>query len=578
MTSVTSAAAPQTPPAGLLDDALRALEPTFRLDNLVALSSDRALYHAWDRVLKRHVSIRVHLAAEAPGRAWFMRETETLAQLDHPAIRHVYAAGEIATFAYRTANWIEGESLADALRRGPRPIPQCMSLIRDLLAALEHSHARGIIMRRIVPSTLMINTGGQGVITDLRYSNWCLPYLPPLQTDDASGAYMAPEVRAGEAGDPASDVYSVTANIYAALTGNAPDPDPARLVPPRQQRQAIPAAVERVIVRALSRVPKDRYYTATEMLEDFVSDAGTFQVLAAAPAVTESGFERRLRRALGDDYELLEEIGTGGFGRVYRARDLALERDVAIKVLHPALTADPGVVERFRREAQLAARLRHPNIVSIYDIMGRAGLSWYTMEYVPGSNLAQVIQRHGTFSLDQTERLLNEALSALEHAHSVGLIHRDLKPENMLIEPDGRLRITDFGLALALRGGARFGGATSRSGTPQFAAPEQLLGERVDQRADLYSLSAVAYFALLGRPPFSGKTPEQILAKQTTDDVPPLAAERRDVSRELEDVLRRALRSEPAERFHSANAFHAAVRGVFGGFLRRLAALFRPES
>ena len=578
MTSVTSAAAPQTPPAGLLDDALRALEPTFRLDNLVALSSDRALYHAWDRVLKRHVSIRVHLAAEAPGRAWFMRETETLAQLDHPAIRHVYAAGEIATFAYRTANWIEGESLADALRRGPRPIPQCMSLIRDLLAALEHAHARGIIMRRIVPSTLMINTGGQGVITDLRYSNWCLPYLPPLQTDDASAAYMAPEVRAGEAGDPASDVYSVTANIYAALTGNAPDPDPARLVPPRQQRQAIPAAVERVIVRALSRVPKDRYYTATEMLEDFVSDAGTFQVLAAAPAVTESGFERRLRRALGDDYELLEEIGTGGFGRVYRARDLALERDVAIKVLHPALTADPGVVERFRREAQLAARLRHPNIVSIYDIMGRAGLSWYTMEYVPGSNLAQVIQRHGTFSLDQSERLLNEALSALEHAHSVGLIHRDLKPENMLIEPDGRLRITDFGLALALRGGARFGGATSRSGTPQFAAPEQLLGERVDQRADLYSLSAVAYFALLGRPPFSGKTPEQILAKQTTDDVPPLAAERRDVSREFEDVLRRALRSEPAERYHSAGAFHAAVKGVFGGFLRRLAALFRPES
>ena len=577
VTGVTSAAA-QTPPAGLLDDALRALEPAFRLDNLVALSSDRALYHAWDRVLKRHVTIRVHLAPEAPGRAWFMRETETLAQLDHPAIRHVYAAGEIASFAYRTANWIEGESLTDALRRGPRPIPQCMSLIRDLLAALEHAHARGIIMRRIVPSTLMINTSGQGVITDLRYSNWCLPYLPPLATDDPGAAYMAPEVRNGEGGDPSADVYTVTANIYVALTGTAPHVDPAQIVPPRQLRQAVPAAVERVIVRALSRVPKDRYYTATEMLEDFVSDAGTFQVLAAAPAITESGFERRLRRALGDDYELLEEIGAGGFGRVYRARDLALERDVAIKVLHPALTADPGVVERFRREAQLAARLRHPNIVSIYDIMARAGLTWYAMEFVPGSSLAQVIQRHGTFSLDQTERLLNEALSALEHAHGLGLVHRDIKPENMLIEPDGRLRITDFGLALALRGGARFGGATSRSGTPQFAAPEQLLGERVDQRADLYSLAAVAYFALLGRPPFSGKTPEQILAKQTTDDVPTLAPERRDVPRELEDALKRAMRSDPHERFHSAGAFQAAVRGAFGGFLRRLAALFRPES
>src|SRR5207302_1281021 len=316
--------------------------------------------------------------------------------------------------------------------------------------------------------------------------------------------------------------------------------------------------------------------TATEMLEDFVSDAGTFQVLAAAPTVTESGFERRLRRALGDDYELLEEVGAGGFGRVYRARDLALERDVAIKVLHPALTADPGVMERFRREAQLAARLRHPNIVAILDIMGRAGLTWYTMEYVPGSNLAQVIQRHGTFSLDQTERLLNEALSALEHAHSVGLIHRDLKPENMLIDPDGRLRITDFGLALALRGGARFGGATSRSGTPQFAAPEQLLGERVDPRTDLYSLGAVAYFALLGRPPFDGATPEAILARQTTDDLPPLHASRGDVPREFEEVLRRAMTGDPAARYPTAQQFRRAVRKS-QGFLRRLVVFLRGD-
>src|SRR5438552_4819906 len=565
------------PPAELLEGVVRVLEPAFRLDRLVHATAERVVYHAWDRLLKRHVALHTHLAPDAPGRAWFLRETETLAALDHPTIRHVYAAAIAGSFAYRTTNWVEGESLADALRRGPRPIPTAHTLVRDLLSAAEHAHARGVILRRIVPLTLMLELSGRAVITDLRYANWCLPNVPPEERG-AGGAFVAPEVRAGGPGEPASDVYAVAALVYYVLTGHEPDADPARVVPPRQIRPAVPAALERVLLRALQAAPAARYFTATEMLEDFVSDTGVFQGLAATPQLAEAGFERRLQRALGDDSELLEEIGTGGFGRVYRARDLALERDVAIKVLHPSLTADPGVVERFRREAQLAARLRHPNIVSIYDIMGRAGLSWYTMEYVPGSHLAQVIQRHGTFSLDQTERLLNEALSALEHAHGLGLIHRDLKPENMLIEPDGRLRITDFGLALALRGGTRFGGATSRSGTPQFAAPEQLLGERVDQRADLYSLSAVAYFALLGRPPFSGKTPEQILAKQTTDDVPPLAAERRDVPREVEDVLRRALRSEPAARFHSASAFHAAVRGAFGGFLRRLAALFRPES
>src|SRR5213593_5267503 len=499
-----------TPPADLLDSLMRALEPTFRLDDLVAVSPERALYRAWDRLLKRSVALRVHLVPGAPGRAWFLRESETLAALDHAAIRHVYAAWTAGDFAYRTANWIEGESLADAMRRGQRPIPTAHAMVRDLLGGLEHAHARGVIMRRIVPTTLMLDVSGRPVITDLRYANWCLPHVPPADSA-GGGPFVAPEIRDGAVGEPASDVYAVGALVYHALTGQEPDPEPEKILPPSRARPAVPAALERVILRALARRPEDRYYTATEMFEDFVSDAGTFHEPAVAPQVAESGFERRLRRALGDDYELLEEIGAGGFGRVYRVRDLGLERDVAMKVLHPALTADLGVLERFRREAQLAARLRHPNIVGIYDIMGRAGLQWYTMELVPGPNLAQLVQRQGPLSVERTNRLLEEALSALEQAHAQGLVHRDLKPENMLIEPDGRLRITDFGLALALRGD-RFGGATSRSGTPQFAAPEQLLGERVDQRADLYSLGAVAYFALLGWAPFQGATPEAVLA------------------------------------------------------------------
>src|SRR5207302_496329 len=163
---------------------------------------------------------------------------------------------------------------------------------RDLLGAAEHAHARGVILRRIVPLTLMLEHTGRAVITDLRYCNWCLPNVPPEERG-AGGAFVAPEVRTGSPGEPRSDVYGVA--------------------------------------------------------------------------------------ALVDDYELLGEIGTGGFGRVYRARDLGLERDVAMKVLHPSLTTDPSVMERFRREAQLAGGLRHPSIVSIYDISSRAGLQWYTM-------------------------------------------------------------------------------------------------------------------------------------------------------------------------------------------------------
>ena len=561
-----------TPSPDLLTAAVRALEPGFRLDQLVVLSRERALYRAWDRTLKRPVALRVHLVPNSAGRAWFLRETETLAALDHPTIRHVYAAGEVRNIAYRTANWIDGESLTEAVRRGPRPIPLAMSLMRDLLSALEHAHARGIIMRRIIPDALMIDISGRGVVTDLRYANWCVSYVPP---DAAEGApFMAPEIRAGAGGEPAADVYTAAAILYYALTGQEPALDPAAIVPPSRLRPTVPAAAERVLLRALRPAADARYLTATEMLEDFVTDAGVFHQPAAEPAMAESGFERRLRRALGDDFELLEEIGSGGFGRVYRVRDLGLEREVAIKVLHPALTADPDVVERFRREAQHAARLRHPNMVGIYEIGGRAGLQWYTMELVPGDNLAEIVHRQGPLPAERVVRLLEEGLSALEQAHRYGLVHRDLKPENMLIEPDGRLRITDFGLAMAFKGdrSGRHGGATSRSGTPQFASPEQLLGDRVDERSDLYSLGASAWFALLGRPPFDGTTAQAILAQQASDDAPLLAGRRAEVSRELEEVLRQAVAHDPARRFQTATAFREALRRAGGGWLGRLRA------
>ena len=138
-----------TPSADLLAGITSALEPDFRLDHLVAISPERAMYRAWDRRLKRSVAVRVHLIPDSPGRAWFLRENETLAALNHPAVRHVYHAGEVGPFAYRTTNWVDGESLAEAMRRGPRPIPRVMSRVRDPLGTIEHAHTRGISIRSV---------------------------------------------------------------------------------------------------------------------------------------------------------------------------------------------------------------------------------------------------------------------------------------------------------------------------------------------------------------------------------------------------------------------------------------------
>ena len=535
----------------------------------MAASAEQVLFEAYDLILKRRISLRVNFYEDPAVRAWFMREAEALSRLDHPAIRHVYDAGIIGELAFRIGIWIEGVGLQQALHRGPRPIPMVHTLARDILSALEHAHGYGIIVRRIVPPSVLLSTAGRGTVTDLRFCSYTLPAIPP-GTVPTSLSYMAPEVRDGATGDATSDVYTAGALLYVAITGQEPPLDPRQLRRPTELRPACPRAIERIILRALQPAQDDRYLTAAEMLEDFASDAGTFET--AAVAVVPQGsqadaednvrWEKRLRRALGDDYELLSLLGTGGFGRVYRVRDLHLEREVALKVLQPLLTRDAEVVERFRREAQLAAGLSHPNIVNIFDIGGRSGLLWYTMELINGPSLAQLVEREGPLPLDKVLRLLREALSALAHAHGSGLVHRDIKPENMLIDQTGSLQITDFGLALALRG--KYGGATSQSGTPQFASPEQLLGERVDQRSDLYSLAAVAYFALLGTPPFPGLTTEQVLAKQTTNQFPTSRGRRDDVSEALESVLDRALRAEVSERYPSAAEFLQAVNQAAG--------------
>ncbi len=566
--SARAAALTSIEPLRYFDRAQEALGTRYRLERLVAATAEHVLFEAYDKVLKRRVSLRLNFYSDQPTRAWFLREGEALGQLDHPAIRHVYDGGIIGELAYRVGNWIEGEGLQEALRRGPRPIPLVHTLARDLLSALEHAHAHGIIVRRIVPASVLLSTAGRGVITDIRFCSYILPVIPPGTVPTAL-AYMAPEVRDGAVGDAASDVYTAGALLYLAITGHNPSLDPRALIRPTELRPACPRAIERIVLRAMRPAQDDRFLTAAEMLEDFASDAGTFEtpVVAVAQgpvaeAEDNARWEKRLRRALGDDYELLSLLGTGGFGRVYRVRDLHLEREVALKVLQPLLTRDPEVVERFRREAQLAAGLRHPNIVNIYDIGGRSGLLWYTMELIDGPSLAQLVEQDGPLSLDRVLRLLREALSALAHAHASGLVHRDIKPENMLIDPSGSLQITDFGLALALRG--KFGGATSQSGTPQFASPEQLLGERVDQRSDLYSLAAVAYYALLGNPPFPGLTVEQVLAKQTTNQFPTSRGKRDDVSESLELVLDRALSADVAERYPSAAEFLQALNQATG--------------
>jgi serine/threonine protein kinase len=547
----------------LFEQAQDAFSGDFEVRRLVAASPERALFVVRDNVLRREVALRVHLQRDTTGRRWFRRETELLASLHHRGLRTIYSAGFRNEWAYRVAKWVEGESLAAAVQRGPRPIPRVLRITRTLTSLLEYVHSNQIVVRRILPSTVMLETTGRTVVIDLRYASWCIDVADPW--DDESKPFVAPEIRDGSIGDPRSDLYTVGAIIYNALTGMVPDLDPSAIVPPSKIRPASPRIFDRLLMRTLDGDPANRYFSADEMNDDLLSELGEAGVqipvspLRSSATDDTTAFEKHLRRALGDDYELLGELGSGGFGRVYQVRDLELEREVALKVLHPFLTSDPAVVERFRREAQLAARVVQSYIVNTYDIGGRLGLLWYTMEFVPGGNLGQVVDRNGPLPLDKVIRMLLESLEALKHAHSYGMVHRDLKPENILIHETGSVRIADFGLALALQRPDGYSGASSHSGTPEFAAPEQLLGEHVDLRADLYSLTLCAYFALTGSSPFGGGTPASILARHTIGSLPDLKSARSDLNDEFIRVLKKGAARDPADRFESAAAFEQAV-------------------
>jgi len=278
----------------------------------------------------------------------------------------------------------------------------------------------------------------------------------------------------------------------------------------------------------------------------------------------------RLAAALGDAYTIEGEVGRGGMGVVYRARDERLQRRVAIKVLPPELAYQQDIRERFTREAQTAAKLSHPHIVPIHTVGEGFGLVYFVMGYVDGESVAGRIRRRGKLPVDETRRIMTESADALSAAHGFSIIHRDIKPDNILLEGSrGRVMITDFGIAKALSGGsgATLTGAGVAIGTPAFMSPEQAAGEReIDGRSDLYSLGIVTYQMLTGELPFNAPTVAGILMKQITEVAPDVRMRRPDVPEDLALAVSRCLEKDPENRWPTADALRRALenRAVVG--------------
>jgi beta-lactam-binding protein with PASTA domain/tRNA A-37 threonylcarbamoyl transferase component Bud32 len=262
-------------------------------------------------------------------------------------------------------------------------------------------------------------------------------------------------------------------------------------------------------------------------------------------------------------YRIVRKLGTGGMANVYLAEDEVLGRRVAIKILNDRHAGDDQFVERFRREAKNAASLSHPNIVSIYDRGEAEGTYYIAMEYLDGRSLKELIVARGPAPVNVAIDYARQILGAIRFAHRHGIVHRDIKPHNVLVDGEGRLKVTDFGIARA--GASQMTEAGSIIGTAQYLSPEQAKGAPVDQTSDLYSVGVVLYELLTGVVPFSGDTPVEIAMKHLSSAPEPPSVKRAEVPRELDLVVLRALAKDPADRYQSAEEMDADLARVARG-------------
>jgi serine/threonine-protein kinase len=270
-------------------------------------------------------------------------------------------------------------------------------------------------------------------------------------------------------------------------------------------------------------------------------------------------------RALAPQFDVESELGRGGMGIVYRARDRRLKRDVAVKVLPPELAFRGEIKSRFLREAETAAQLNQPNIVPIYAVDEREGLVFFVMACVDGTTVGKRLHDEGALPVEDAHRIMHQVSDALAYAHARGVIHRDIKPDNILLDRESkRAMVTDFGIARAMQEGAdsRLTATGLAIGTPAFMSPEQAAGEHeIDGRSDLYSLGVVGYQMLTGQLPFRAGSTASMLMKQITERPAPVQQLRPDVPPDLAAIVMTLLEKEPANRFPSASALSAALSG-----------------
>ncbi len=431
----------------------------------------------------------------------------------------------------------EGEPQEPMLWEGePVGLYQALDRARPLLEVLREAHGRGLTHGNLTPSSILLDEENRVKVRGFGH-----PYrfrgvhLEALPVDEALLPFLAPETGSEQAPRPEQDLYFVGSFLYRLLTGSPPpvrlDKDllPLKKMEPVNFRD-VPSAPRPILSKLLASKPGERYGVVDDVLRDLES-------LALPPGAV-----------IAERYEILEELGRGGMGQVFRVRDKHLDEIVALKTLRYGAGIKEGDRARFLREIKLTRKITHPNVIRVFDLGQHKDLTFLTMEFIPGLTLTNWIKGGSgdKVSLGEKVHILRQTASGLSEAHRLGIVHRDLKPQNVILTPESLPKLLDFGIAYAQEG-ADLTQEGHFVGSPKYVSPEQIQGRVLDQRSDIYSFGLLAYFLITGKEAFAGESATDILLRQLKETPPPPSRYTR-ISKSLEKLIMKCLEKDPDNR------------------------------
>ncbi len=499
-------------------------------------------FEATDQSTREKVTLVSFPLAELGPRADALRKAvRQLTALEHPTILGMKKIAEVGDKVLLVYPYFSSRSLEHLLAEQEISAKLGVFLLVQMSEALAAAHKLGVIHQWLSPRTVLIDDQNRVRLVGLGLGE-IIGY-----GDDTSRIYLSPELRTGGVIGPATDVFCLGLLAMTLLNAQLPTDwsqkatvDPKSVQWPAEVEQAIPARARDSLVHCLDQNPMTR--PSASELQTALTSGGLLQ-----------------GQVLNNRYEIVGELGTGGMSKVYRARDLEFDDEVAIKTLITPSIGRSEDEERLLREVQICRKITHPNVVRVHDMGRFPGGIFIIMELLEGPGLDQVILEQAPLPLHIVRKLLGEIAAALAEAHRLKIIHRDLKPGNVILV-DGRVKVLDFGIARMNDGSSAHLTRTGEViGSPLFMAPEQIQGKSLTGACDLYALGVIAFTMLTGREPFISESSTEIVLQHIHNPPPDVRTLRPELSEPWSDLLERLLAKDPAERYASADEMIEAV-------------------